>query len=111
MGEAGAGDLSGRAFLVTGANTGIGLATATALAARGGQVTVACRSREKGEAAVAGIVGGTGNSSVRFLQLDLASLAAVRSAAAEFLARGDPLDVLINNAGVAGRRGLTADGF
>jgi len=104
-------DLTGRTFLVTGANTGIGLATATALAARGGQVTVACRSPEKGAAAVGGIIAATLNSQVRFLQLDLADLAAARAAAAEFVARGEPLDVLINNAGVAGRRGLTADGF
>ena len=105
------GELTGRAFLVTGANTGIGLATAQALAQRGGQVTVACRSPEKGTAAVAGIVAATGNDAVRFLRLDLADLASVRTAAADFLARGEPLDVLVNNAGIAGRRGLTRDGF
>jgi retinol dehydrogenase 12 len=105
------GELSGRTFLVTGANTGIGLVTGRALAARGGQVHLACRSRAKGEAAVAGVVSATGNHDVRFLQLDLASLAAVRAAADEFLALGEPLHVLINNAGVAGQRGLTADGF
>jgi retinol dehydrogenase 12 len=104
-------ELSGRAYLVTGANTGIGLATATALAARGGRVTVAARSAQLGEAAVAGIIAATGNDQVRFLRLDLADLAAVRAAAADFAATGEPLDVLINNAGVAGRRGLTADGF
>jgi len=105
------GDLTGRAFLVTGANTGIGLATARALAERGGRVTVACRSPEKGTAAVAGIVAATGNQAVRFLRLDLADLDSVRAAAADFLARDEPLDVLVNNAGIAGRRGLTADGF
>lgn len=105
------GELSGRSFLVTGANTGIGLATATALAARGGTVTVASRSRAKGEEAVAGIIGRTGNEQVRFLPLDLSDLAAVRASAAAFRAAGEPLDVLINNAGVAGRRGLTRDGF
>ncbi len=105
------GELTGRAFLVTGANTGIGRATARALAQRGGRVTVACRSPEKGQAAVAGIISDTGNEAVGFLRLDLASLASVRAAAADFLARGEPLDVLINNAGVAGQRGLTTDGF
>jgi retinol dehydrogenase 12 len=105
------GELSGKAFLVTGANTGIGLATATALAARGGRVTVASRSPRKGAAAVAGIVAATGNEQVRFLRLDLADLAAVRAAAAEFTGSGEPLDVLINNAGIAGQRGLTTDGF
>ena len=48
---------------------------------------------------------------VSFLQLDLADLAAVRASAKAFLALGEPLHVLINNAGVGGRRGLTADGF
>jgi retinol dehydrogenase-12 len=105
------GDLSGRTVMVTGGNTGIGLATARTLAARGARLHLACRSRPKGEAAVAAIKAATGNDGVRFLQLDLADLAAVRAAAAEFLALGEPLHVLINNAGVAGRRGLTSDGF
>jgi retinol dehydrogenase-12 len=106
-----AGELSGRTFLVTGANTGIGLATATGLAKRGGKVFVACRSAEKGRAAVAGISAGTGNDAVVLLPLDLADLASVRACADEFLARGEPLHVLINNAGVAGTRGLSKDGF
>jgi retinol dehydrogenase-12 len=105
------GDLSGRTVMVTGGNTGIGLATARTLAARGARLHLACRTRQKGEAAVAAITAATGNDGVRFLQLDLADLAAVRAAAAEFLALGEPLHVLINNAGVAGRRGLTSDGF
>jgi retinol dehydrogenase-12 len=105
------GDLSGRTFLVTGGNTGIGLATGTALAARGGRVHIGCRSRQKGEAAVAGIKAATGTDAVTFLQLDLADLAAVRAAAAEYLALGEPLHVLINNAGIGGQRGLTKDGF
>ena len=104
-------DLSGRTFLVTGANTGIGRATAGDLARRGGKVFVACRSADKGRAAVAEIAAATGNDSVAFLPLDLADLASVRNCAAEFLARGEPLHVLINNAGVAGARGLTKDGF
>jgi retinol dehydrogenase 12 len=105
------GEESGRTFLVTGANTGIGLATASSLAARGGQVYLACRSRAKGEAAAADIVTATGNEAVRFLPLDLADLGSVRAAAETFLAAGQPLHALINNAGVAGRQGLTSDGF
>jgi retinol dehydrogenase-12 len=105
------GELSGRTFLVTGANTGIGLTTATALAARGGRVHVACRSRDKGTSAVAHIKLETGSDDVSFLPLDLADLASVRAAAAAFLALGEPLHVLVNNAGVAGQRGLTRDGF
>jgi NAD(P)-dependent dehydrogenase (short-subunit alcohol dehydrogenase family) len=103
--------LSGRTFLVTGANTGIGRATAADLAKRGGKVFVACRSAEKGRATAAEITAATGNDAVVFLPLDLADLASVRGCAAEFLARGEPLHVLINNAGVAGARGLTKDGF
>jgi NAD(P)-dependent dehydrogenase (short-subunit alcohol dehydrogenase family) len=105
------GELSGRTFLVTGANTGIGRATATALARRGGRVYLACRSEQKGRAAVAGIVTATGNEAVTFLPLDLASLVSVRICAEQFLARGEPLHVLINNGGVAGSRGATPDGF
>jgi retinol dehydrogenase 12 len=108
---ANSGELAGRTFLVTGANTGIGLATATALASRGGRVFVACRSAEKGGGAVAGISAETGNDAVAFLPLDLSDLASVRVCAQEFLARGEPLHVLINNAGVGGARGLTKDGF
>ncbi|HSR83346.1 MAG TPA: SDR family oxidoreductase [Streptosporangiaceae bacterium] len=104
-------ELTGRTFLVTGANTGIGLATARALAERGGRVHIAARSPEKGEAAVAAIREASGSDQVAFLKLDLASLASVREAARAFLALGEPLHVLINNAGVAGRRGLTSDGF
>lgn len=105
------GDLAGRTFLVTGGNTGIGLATAKNLAARGGRVHLACRSEDKGRAAVAAIVAETGNDTVGFLPLDLADLASVRACAAAFRALREPLHVLVNNAGVGGARGLTADGF
>ena len=104
-------DLTGQTFLVTGGNTGIGLATATALAARGGRVHLAARSRQKGEAAVAQVAAATGSDQVRFHQLDLADLAAVRQSARDYLALGEPLHVLINNAGVARQRGVTKDGF
>jgi len=105
------GDLAGRTVLVTGANTGIGRATATVLAGRGACVFVACRSEPKGRAAVAGIVAVTGNPAVALLPLDLADLASVRRCAGEFLALGQPLHVLVNNAGVGGQRGITGDGF
>jgi retinol dehydrogenase 12 len=104
-------ELDGRTFLVTGGNTGIGRATAAGLASRGGRVWIAARSRAKGEAAVAAIKAETGSDSVFFLPLDLADLDSVRACAADFLARGEPLHVLVNNAGVAGRRGLTRQGF
>ena len=60
---------------------------------------------------MAGIRAATGNSEVFFLPLDLADLDSVRACAADFLARGEPLHVLVNNAGVAGHRGLTRQGF
>ncbi len=104
-------DLAGRTYLVTGANAGIGYATAMALARRGGRVHLACRSAAKGEEALAAIAAETGSDQLRLLRLDLADLASVRQGAADFLALGEPLHVLINNAGVAGRRGTTADGF
>jgi NAD(P)-dependent dehydrogenase (short-subunit alcohol dehydrogenase family) len=105
------GELDGRTYLVTGANTGIGLATAIGLAGGGGKVIVACRSAAKGEAAVAAIKMATGNDAVSFLPLDLADLDSVRACAASFLALGEPLHVLVNNAGVAGRQGVTKQGF
>ena len=100
-----------RTVVVTGANTGIGRATALALARQGWRVYVASRSTEKGTAAVSAIKAATGSSSVWFLPLDLADLSSVRACASAFLERGEPLHVLINNAGVGGARGLTRQGF
>jgi retinol dehydrogenase 12 len=102
---------AGRTVLVTGANTGIGRATALALARQGWRVYVASRSREKGEAAVAALRAAAGSDSVFFLALDLADLSSVRACAEAFLARGEPLHVLVNNAGVGGARGLSKQGF
>jgi retinol dehydrogenase 12 len=103
--------VAGRTFLVTGANTGIGRATALGLARQGGRVFIACRSAAKGAEAAAFIKAATGNSSVWVLPLDLADLDSVRSCAADFLARGEPLHVLVNNAGLGGVRGVTGQGF
>ena len=104
-------DVSGRTVLVTGANTGIGRATALALAQRGWRVYVASRSERKGEAAVSGIRAATGNDAVFLLLLDLADLESVRACANSFLEPYEPLHVLINNAGVGGAHGLTRQGF
>jgi len=98
-------------FLITGGNTGIGLATAIALASGGGRVYIACRDPERGKAAVAAIASASGRDDVALLPLDLSSLNSVRACAEAFLVRDEPLHVLINNAGVAGARGQTADGF
>ena len=104
-----AADLAGRTFIVTGANSGIGRVTAATLAERGAQVFLACRSVGKGEAVAAPLRAGGAKAEV--LHLDLADLASVRGAAATFLARDLPLHGLINNAGLAGTRALTRDGF
>lgn len=104
-------DMAGRTALITGANTGIGRATATELARRGARVYIASRSKPKGEEAVTAIKAATGNDAVEALMLDLTDLASVRSCAATFLGLGQPLHILINNAGLAGKRGITRDGF
>lgn len=103
--------IDGRTFLVTGANAGIGYATAEELARRGGRVYLGARSQAKGEAAIAAITAATGSDQVRLLNVDLSDLASVQRAADTVLERAEPLHVLINNAGVGGARGRTADGF
>ena len=104
-------DLDGRTFIVTGANAGIGRATARSLAARGATVFLACRSEAKARAVIDQIAAQTGNDKLEFLPLELGDLVAVRACAAAFLARDQPLHGLINNAGLAGQRGLSASGF
>jgi retinol dehydrogenase-12 len=104
-------DMNGRVCVITGANTGIGRVAARELARSGARVVLACRSRERSEAALAEVSDVGGDGEADFLELDLSSLAAVRRSAAELLERGHPIHVLINNAGVAGRHGMSADGF
>jgi dehydrogenase/reductase SDR family protein 13 len=104
-------DLNGRNFLVTGANTGIGKETTRGLAKAGARVTLAGRSEEKTRAAMADIVATVPDADLSFVQLDLSDFGSVRKAADEVLARDEPLDGLINNAGLAGQNGMTASGF
>jgi NAD(P)-dependent dehydrogenase (short-subunit alcohol dehydrogenase family) len=101
--------LARRTILITGANTGIGRATALALGARGATLYLAGRSEERHRPVLDELR--AAGARVEFLPLDLAKLASVRQCAERFLALGVPLHVLINNAGVAGTRGLTQDGF
>jgi NAD(P)-dependent dehydrogenase (short-subunit alcohol dehydrogenase family) len=102
-------DLTGKTILVTGSNTGIGRATAEALAARGARLVLGCRSEEKTRPVVEAIRAAGGDA--RFHALDLSDLAAVRRSAQAFLDSGERLDVLVNNAGLARAKGLTKDGF
>ena len=103
--------LADRVALITGANTGIGLVTARELAALGAQVFIACRSLIRAQRAFDEICEAAENPQVTFLQLDLADLDSVRACAAAFLSRDLPLHLLINNAGLAGAKGITKSGF
>ncbi len=91
--------MAGKVVIVTGANSGIGRATAFALAKMGGQVVLVCRNREKGEAARRDIANESGNSGVELLVSDLSLLNEVRRLVSDFEAGHSRLDVLVNNAG------------
>ncbi|MFI6093023.1 oxidoreductase [Streptomyces sp. NPDC051218] len=93
-------DQTKRVFVVTGANSGLGLATTRALARRGGHVILAVRDEEKGRQAVAEITAGQPDASLEVRRLDLADLESVRGFADRLRADHPHLDVLINNAGV-----------
>ncbi len=97
--------------LITGANTGLGRATAHALAERGDRVILACRSESATRPVIEELTAATGNDALEFLPLDLADLCSVRDATAALVHRGDPIHVLVANAGVAGQRGQTRQGF
>jgi NAD(P)-dependent dehydrogenase (short-subunit alcohol dehydrogenase family) len=103
--------LKGRVALITGANTGIGRVTALELARQGARVFLAGRSRERTQPVVDVIRGLNPAAPAEWLPLELGDLVSVRACAQSFLARGLPLHLLINNAGLAGARGLTASGF
>jgi NAD(P)-dependent dehydrogenase (short-subunit alcohol dehydrogenase family) len=105
-------DQSGRVAVVTGANGGLGLEVARALAGRGAHVVMAARDQAKAEAAQASIRAQVPGASLELRPLDLASLASVGEAAAAILTDHTRIDLLVNNAGVMGiseRR--TGDGF
>ncbi len=103
--------LAGKVALITGANTGIGRVSARELARQGATVFVACRSQARSQAVLDEIRALPEGGKVEFLPLDLGDLAAVRACAESFLAREQPLHLLVNNAGLAGARGLTPAGF
>ena len=106
-------DLTGKRALITGAASGLGLATAAGLASRGAQMILADRNIEGGKAAVAQIRAQTPTARVKFRALDLTSLAGIASFGKLIAGDGAPLDILINNAGILPPlvRRETADGF
>jgi NAD(P)-dependent dehydrogenase (short-subunit alcohol dehydrogenase family) len=105
-------DLSGKTFVVTGANSGIGFEAVRVLAAKRAAVVLACRNLEKGRAAIDAVAKESPGARLTLEQLDLGDLGSVRSFADRFNKAHPRLDVLINNAGImAIPRHTTRDGF
>jgi NAD(P)-dependent dehydrogenase (short-subunit alcohol dehydrogenase family) len=106
-------NLAGKRVLVTGVSAGLGVETARALAAHGAEVIGAARDLRKAQTATEQVRAQAAHGgSLSLIQLDLASLASVRSCADGLLAAGKPFDLVIANAGVmATPKGTTADGF
>jgi NAD(P)-dependent dehydrogenase (short-subunit alcohol dehydrogenase family) len=104
--------MKGRICMVTGANSGIGRATALELAGRGATLVMVARDQQKGESAMSEIRKQTENDSIDLLIADLSSLKSVRELAQKFLAKYPRLHVLINNAGLFNqKRHVTPDGY
>ncbi|MDT0321497.1 oxidoreductase [Streptomyces millisiae] len=104
-------DQTGRVFVVTGANSGLGLATTRAIARAGGHVILAVRDESRGARAAAGITAAQPGADLEVRRLDLSDLDSVRAFADRLRADHPRLDVLVNNAGVmAPPRTLSAQG-
>jgi len=104
--------MQGKVVVITGSNTGIGVATAEALATMGATTVMACRNLQKAEAAATAVRAASGSDDVHVVSLDLADLLSVETCASEVLSRWDHLDVLVNNAGgIWSDRQVTAQGF
>ena len=106
-------DQSGRTVLVTGGNAGLGYQTAQQLARKGARVLLAARDRARGAAALERLGAEVPASDAELVQLDLADLGSVERFSTEFLANGQDLDLLVNNAGVMAipQRETTAQGY
>ena len=106
------GSMVGKTVIVTGGNSGIGKATAVALARAGARVIITARDQARGDRAVVDIRRASGSDRVELAVFDLGDLASVRAGAADLLERGPRIDVLINNAGlVLTDRAETVDGY
>ena len=105
-------DTTGKVAVVTGANGGLGLQTATVFARKGGHVVMAVRDHDKANRAVGGIRAELPDASLELVELDLASQESVKNAAESIVATHERIDVLMNNAGVmALPERTTADGY
>lgn len=105
-------DQTGVTALITGASSGLGLRSAEALAAHGARVLLACRNPEKAARALDSVAAAAKGTPPEVVELDLASLASVRACADALVASGEPLHVLMNNAGImAVPKARTVDGF
>ncbi|KAH7425619.1 hypothetical protein KP509_11G063200 [Ceratopteris richardii] len=101
-----------RHVIITGGNCGIGKATAVELAKQAMHITLACRSKERGEKACLEISSVSGNPNVRTMTCDLASFDSIHRFVENYLQEGLPLHVLVNNAGImACPQSYTKDGF
>jgi retinol dehydrogenase 12 len=100
-------------YFVTGANSGIGRALVEGLAARGegNAIVLATRSEERTRPVLTDLKSRYPAVRTQWVHLDVSDLSSVRRAAQAFLATKQPIDVLVNNAGVAGTRRLSKDGF
>jgi NAD(P)-dependent dehydrogenase (short-subunit alcohol dehydrogenase family) len=104
--------LHGKTVMITGATSGLGKVAALALASMGARLSLVCRDAARADSLIAEIAQHTGNRQVTPIIADLSSQRDVRGVGEEFLATGEPLHVLLNNAGaVFLRRELTVDGF
>jgi NAD(P)-dependent dehydrogenase (short-subunit alcohol dehydrogenase family) len=104
--------MKGKVCLVTGASSGIGRATATAMSEMGATVVMVSRDEARGKAALAKVVSESGNQSTELMTADLSSLVSVRGLAGRFGAKYPKLDVLVNDAAVfVSKRIVTPEGF
>jgi NAD(P)-dependent dehydrogenase (short-subunit alcohol dehydrogenase family) len=93
-------DQRGRTVVITGANSGLGLRSAEALAGSGARVLMACRNPDKGASALEAVTAKASGPAPELVSLDLSEPASIEAAAADITSRTDHVDVLMNNAGV-----------
>jgi NAD(P)-dependent dehydrogenase (short-subunit alcohol dehydrogenase family) len=107
--------VSPKTCIITGANSGIGKAAAIQIARRGYRVILACRNRERGEAALIDVRAKSGSETVELMIVDMSSQGSIRAFAEEYRAKYEVLDVLIHNAAAfdirAKARQVTEDGI